>query len=95
MHNIPQSELSPQLRKLVQQTLATHEPLKLSIGEGQAAILLSEPDYHHLLSTLNQIKTIVSQTQPPKKPRVFGSSKGLIKMADDFDAPLADFKDYM
>jgi antitoxin (DNA-binding transcriptional repressor) of toxin-antitoxin stability system len=30
-----------------------------------------------------------------KKQREFGSAKGLIKMADDFDAPLEDFKDYM
>ncbi len=30
-----------------------------------------------------------------KKQRVFGSSKGLIKMTEDFDAPLDDFKDYM
>jgi hypothetical protein len=31
-----------------------------------------------------------------KKPREFGSLKGfLIYMADDFDAPLEDFKDYM
>lgn len=29
------------------------------------------------------------------KQRVFGSSKGLIKMTEDFDAPLEDFKDYM
>lgn len=29
-----------------------------------------------------------------KKQRVFGSAKGLIKMTDDFDAPLEDFKEY-
>jgi len=28
------------------------------------------------------------------KKRVFGSAKGLIKIADDFDAPLEDFGDY-
>ncbi|HEU0015761.1 MAG TPA: type II toxin-antitoxin system prevent-host-death family antitoxin, partial [Longimicrobium sp.] len=28
-------------------------------------------------------------------PREFGSAKGLIHMADDFDAPLEDFRDYM
>jgi hypothetical protein len=28
------------------------------------------------------------------KKRVFGSAKGLIKLADDFDAPLDDFGDY-
>jgi antitoxin (DNA-binding transcriptional repressor) of toxin-antitoxin stability system len=33
--------------------------------------------------------------QVPKGRRQFGSAKGLIKMADDFDAPLEDFKEYM
>jgi prevent-host-death family protein len=28
-------------------------------------------------------------------PREFGSAKGLIYMAEDFDAPLEDFGDYM
>jgi hypothetical protein len=32
---------------------------------------------------------------PSKKPRNFGSLKGKIKMADDFDDPIEDFKDYM
>ncbi len=27
--------------------------------------------------------------------REFGSAKGLIQMADDFDEPLADFEEYM
>ncbi|MGZ8157534.1 MAG: type II toxin-antitoxin system Phd/YefM family antitoxin [Methylobacter sp.] len=32
----------------------------------------------------------------PKKPRpIFGSAKGLISMAEDFDAPLDEFKDTM
>jgi Protein of unknown function (DUF2281) len=29
-----------------------------------------------------------------QKQRHFGSAKGLIRMADDFDAPLGDFKEY-
>lgn len=29
------------------------------------------------------------------KQRKFGSAKGLIKMSDDFDHPLDDFKEYM
>ena len=29
------------------------------------------------------------------RPRVAGSAKGLITMADDFDAPLEDFREYM
>jgi len=91
--NIFQSELTPQICKMVQQTLSTHEPLKISIGHGQTAILLAEHDYNQLLGILNQIKTPI--TQQTRKQRTFGSSKGLIKMADDFDAPLDDFKDYM
>lgn len=30
-----------------------------------------------------------------KRKRHFGSAKGLISMAPDFDAPLDDFKEYM
>jgi hypothetical protein len=32
--------------------------------------------------------------KPKKKPK-FGSAKGMYIIADDFDAPLDDFKDYM
>ena len=34
-------------------------------------------------------------TQEQKKERKRGCLKGLIWMAEDFDAPLEDFKDYM
>ncbi len=30
-----------------------------------------------------------------KHQRHFGSARGLIKMADDFDEPLEDFREYM
>ena len=33
--------------------------------------------------------------EAPKRHPQFGSAKGLIVMADDFDAPLADFAEYM
>jgi antitoxin (DNA-binding transcriptional repressor) of toxin-antitoxin stability system len=33
--------------------------------------------------------------QTSKKPRQAGSAQGLIHMADDFDAPLVDFDEYM
>ena len=35
-----------------------------------------------------------AKTEPQKVP-VFGCAKGKYRMADDFDAPLEDFKDYM
>lgn len=30
-----------------------------------------------------------------KKPRKAGSARHLVKMSDDFDAPLSDFSEYM
>ncbi len=30
-----------------------------------------------------------------KRKSNFGSARGLIEMADDFDAPIEDFKEYM
>ncbi len=30
-----------------------------------------------------------------QRPREFGSARGLIHMAEDFDAPLEDFREYM
>ena len=43
------------------------------------------------------VLTFTPQTtvQEPKKEREFGCAKGEFWMADDFDAPLEDFKDYM
>ncbi|MCL2765504.1 MAG: DUF2281 domain-containing protein [Treponema sp.] len=41
------------------------------------------------------IITFTSANTEPKKVPVFGCSKGKYRMADDFDAPLEDFKDYM
>jgi antitoxin (DNA-binding transcriptional repressor) of toxin-antitoxin stability system len=38
---------------------------------------------------------LVSILEPPSKPRKAGSARGKIKMAPDFDAPLADFDEYM
>jgi len=36
-----------------------------------------------------------AKTETPEGRRGFGCLKGQIWMADDFDAPLEDFKDYM
>ena len=41
------------------------------------------------------ILTFTPKEEKPKKERVFGCSKGKYRMADDFDAPIEDFKDYM
>lgn len=38
---------------------------------------------------------IIDAREPQRLPRQPGSAKGLIAIADDFDEPLEDFRDYM
>jgi hypothetical protein len=65
------------------------ETLTVTILEPKAKELLND------LANLNLIKLNID-SKPKKKDRKFGSMKGLVvQMADDFDAPLEDFKDYM
>ena len=47
-----------------------------------------------ILTDDQQIVQIVP-VAPPKRQPQFGSAKGLIAIADDFDAPLQDFAEYM
>jgi len=43
-----------------------------------------------------QVVQLVAVQEKGKRKREFGSAKGLIiYMADDFDAPLEDFREYM
>ncbi len=37
---------------------------------------------------------LVPVSEPTRRPQ-FGSARGQIQMADDFDAPLVDFDEYM
>jgi len=42
------------------------------------------------------VARLIAERVPRMQPRVPGSAKGMIAyMADDFDAPIEDFKDYM
>jgi prevent-host-death family protein len=38
---------------------------------------------------------LISAVPSSTRQRQFGSAKGLIEMADDFDEPLEDFREYM
>lgn len=42
----------------------------------------------------HQVVQLVPVEPSQRRPQ-FGSAKGLITMADDFDAPLMDFEEYM
>lgn len=61
-------------------------------------IEILEPKAKKLLDDLANLKLIKFQKveKSTRKERQFGSMQGLIKnIAEDFDAPLEDFKDYM
>ena len=48
-----------------------------------------------LITTDDQQTVRLVPVNPTKQPRRPGSAKGMIHMADDFDAPLDDFREYM
>jgi antitoxin (DNA-binding transcriptional repressor) of toxin-antitoxin stability system len=62
--------------------------------------ILAEVAAGHDVSVVHN-GTVIALVHPPPSPeetgrwRFFGSQKGGIQIADDFDAPLEDFKDYM
>jgi Protein of unknown function (DUF2281) len=61
-------------------------------------VTILEPKAKKLLDNLVNLDLIKLQSteKPKKKERKFGSMKGLVvKITDDFNAPLEDFKDYM
>ncbi len=52
------------------------------------------------LETLQEILDFVQflkikHFQQPKRQRIFGSAKGLIRIAEGFEEPLEDFQEYM
>ncbi|MGI8669875.1 MAG: DUF2281 domain-containing protein [Aridibacter sp.] len=60
-------------------------------------IEIIEPKAKKILEDLEDLDLIkVQKNGKKKKPRKFGSMKGLVvQIADDFDAPLEDFEEYM
>jgi antitoxin (DNA-binding transcriptional repressor) of toxin-antitoxin stability system len=48
-----------------------------------------------LITTNDQQTVRLVPIKHAKQPRRPGSAKGMIHTADDFDAPLADFREYM
>jgi antitoxin (DNA-binding transcriptional repressor) of toxin-antitoxin stability system len=47
-----------------------------------------------LVTPKDQVVQLVPVVSPTRR-RIFGSAKGMIKMSDDFDAPLEDFNEYL
>lgn len=47
-----------------------------------------------LIVTEGRTAVRLAPVESPKRHAKFGSAKGLVFVAEDFDAPLADFKEY-
>ena len=67
------------------EALAKLSALMKAVEQGEKVLVASEDD--------EMIQAITVQSPP--QPRKAGSAKGTFFMADDFDAPLEDFKEYM
>lgn len=60
---------------------------------GEEVIITKGDKLNGMTSLRTSVKLVPNTTAKPR-PK-FGSAKGLIKMSNDFDEPLEDFKDYM
>lgn len=57
---------------------------------------MDESELQQLRNMLDAVLAMDNNTVKPNKERFIGSMKGsLVYMADDFNEPLDDFKDYM
>lgn len=67
------------------------QTVEVTILQPKAMAMLNEMESEKLIEIAKQ-----SKNGGEKKPLQFGSMKGLVlHIADDFDAPLDDFEDYM
>lgn len=63
------------------------EELLAASAQGEEVVITREDG--------STFKLIPTETPAKKKRGLVGSAKGWFTMADDFDEPLEDFKDYM
>jgi antitoxin (DNA-binding transcriptional repressor) of toxin-antitoxin stability system len=68
----------------IQDARSRLEDLIESAIEGQEVFIVKED---------NKVVQLVP-VEPPARHAQFGSAKGLVRLSDDFDAPLLDFRDY-
>lgn len=73
------------------------QQIDLNQAKSQAAALFQAAlDGEEIIITENEQPVLkLTRVVIGKKRRQSGSAKGLIKMSDDFDEPLEEFKDYM
>jgi hypothetical protein len=69
--------------------------MKLEDSYHQIKSLLAKLSLRELKSLKKEIDQLVNQEETQKKERQPGVLKGEVWMAEDFNKPLDDFKDYM
>ena len=85
--------MSPLLTKVLAEATQLNPQEQLQLVSHLMNIWQQPP---HLNEISNQISTDQTTTRPTlSRKHLFGCMKGKIKMAPDFDAPLADFAEYM
>ncbi|MGB3849265.1 MAG: DUF2281 domain-containing protein [Tunicatimonas sp.] len=84
MTTIDLQELSPTTAEAVKQALANGEE-----------VFITENQKEHLAKVVS-VSKVASFPEPSEKRGLVGCMKGFVTyMADDFNEPLDDFKDYM
>ena len=53
-------------------------------------VVITTDDAHHQ----QVVRLVTEHVREPRRPREFGSAKGLLIVPDDFDDPLDDFAEY-
>ena len=79
---VPLEQAQQQLAQLIER-LAAGEELVITRGGKPVARLVPEA------------KANGASKAPAKADRVLGSARGRIRISDDFDAPLDEFREYM
>lgn len=71
--------------------------LRLNVSFQDIVSVVHQLSPNELKELKNEVeKTLAENKSPQKEKRIFGRMKGFVKyMADDFNEPLEDFKDYM
>ena len=82
MKRVTITEASKKLSELIDAALCGEE------------VIITKGDQTNDMAPLYPSVQLTPTTTPKPRPK-FGSAKGLIKINDDFDEPLEDFKDYM
>lgn len=100
------TEASPELVRLVEAALQGEEIVILKDNQPIVKLIPAEPEQKHhqvkagsLAARLTPMGVMLgalnAEPEQKRRPAKAGSARGQVWMAEDFDEPLEDFKEYM